>query len=73
MLFPNHIRAPFWPHPDFVLPPSIDIEPPANAEFLFRRLCIIGIRDCQLATEDQVRCKARVLVRRVVSISVWLV
>lgn len=51
-------------------PTSINIQPPTNAKGLFRRLRIIGIRDRQFATEDQMRCEAGVLVWRVVGVSV---
>jgi len=51
-------------------PPSINIQPPPNAKSLFRRLRIIRIRDGQLATQDQMRCEAGVLVWRVVRVTV---
>jgi len=40
---PNHVRTPLRAHPDLMLPPSIDVQPPTDAEGLFRRLGIIGI------------------------------
>jgi hypothetical protein len=50
-------------------PASINIQPPTNTKRLFRRLRIIRIRDGQLATQDQMRCEAGVLVWRVVRVS----
>ena len=51
-------------------PPSINIQPPAYAKGLFRRLRVIRIRHRQLATEDQMRRETGVLVWRVVGVSV---
>ena len=51
-------------------PTSINVQPPAYAKGLFRRLRVIRIRHRQLATEDQMRCETGVLVWRVVGVSV---
>jgi hypothetical protein len=69
-LLPNNISTPLTPHPNLMPPPSLNIEPPAHPNRLLRRLRVVGVRHRQLATEDQVRRYAEVLVRRVVGIAV---
>ena len=51
-------------------PPSFDIKPFTHPKRLLDRLRVIGVRDRQLAAEDQVRRETRVFVRRVVGIPV---
>ena len=70
LLLPNDVRAPLPPGPDLVDAPGLDVDPVANA-MPRRRLPgprVPGIRDGQLAAQDDVRRRARVGVRAVVCV-----
>lgn len=66
---PNAIGAAIASHPNFVPPPCIHVQTSSWSECLFGRTRIVGIRNCQLASQYQMGRQARVLVRRVMGIA----
>lgn len=67
--FPYHVCAAFFAHPDLMPPTCVHIHPRPGAERLFRGLCIIWVRDRELATQNQMGREAGVLVRWIVGVS----
>lgn len=56
-LFSDHISTTFLSHPNFMAPPSINVDARSRPKCFFLWLCVVWVGYSQLAIQNKVRCK----------------
>lgn len=71
-LFPNDICAPFTAHPHFMPLSSLNVDPCARPKCLFSRFLVVGILDCELPAQDEMRGQSTMAMGRVICIARYI-
>lgn len=64
----NDIGATLFADPDLVHTAGVDVDSTSNTKRLLLRLLIVGIRDGQLSSSDEMGCQPAVRMRRIVGL-----
>lgn len=68
-LLADHVGTPLTPHPHLMEPAGINVDAIADRVSCLVGILIFGIRDGQLALEDEVGCEAGMGMRAVMSVA----